>query len=888
MKTGHETRKAFIDYFKKQGHTHVTSSRLIPENDDTLLFANAGMNQFKNVFLGFEKRDYKRAVSSQKCVRAGGKHNDLENVGHTARHHTFFEMLGNFSFGDYFKKDAIHFGWDFLVNDLGLPKDRLSVTVFRDDDDAADIWHKQESVPKDRILRFDEKDNFWMMGDTGPCGPCSEIFFDHGPKVGCGRSDCKVGCSCDRFVEIWNLVFMQFDQSTKGRTALPNPSIDTGAGLERLSAVLQDVHNNYDTDLFTPLTAVSVSRIQKNIDINSTHSVAATRVLADHARATAFLIADGALPSNEGRGYVLRRIMRRAMRYGRKLNTKESMLLPVVLKTIELMHHAFPELRAQASLIEKTVRAEEDRFFQTLDQGTKILTEEIEALKARKQKIVGGSTVFKLYDTFGFPMDLTRVIANEQNLTIDESGFENLMEKARETAKASWKGAGISNNEAHLIKLVQEISPTSFVGYDSLMSSGIIKKLSNGISEVSELRTAEHGFVILDQTPFYAESGGQRGDKGILKLATAQANIIDCYKLNNVFIHEVYVKEGPLKIEDAALLLVNNSERRSTARNHSATHLLHAALREVLGTHVSQAGSFVAPDRLRFDFTHTSPITTEQLHSIAQIVNQKISLSIPVEHREMNYSDALKVGAMALFGEKYGDKVRVIKISDFSSELCGGTHVDNTSDIRVLVIMSEAGVSAGVRRIEAITGDMAIEYLRLNADETSRARDVLGQPLSWTKQLGLEGTKDFKPLEQIIRDQQNQIKILEKEIKALKAGSVDVEKILSSAKKFTGGRLIFVSMEVDDKEVLSQLNDHLKDKISSGIVILIGKGQDTHPISVSVTKDLTEKFNASKILQMVTNELGGRGGGRPDFAQGAVKSLQHISDAIKKIEDFLN
>jgi alanyl-tRNA synthetase len=885
--TGHEVRRTFIGYFIKNGHTAVPSSRLIPENDETLLFANAGMNQFKNSFLGLEQRPYVRAVSSQKCVRAGGKHNDLENVGHTARHHTFFEMLGNFSFGDYFKKESIHMGWELLTKEFNIPKDKLYVTVYKDDDEAADIWHKQEAVPKDRIFRFGDKDNFWMMGDTGPCGPCSEIFFDHGEKAGCGKPDCNVGCPCDRYVEIWNHVFMQYNQSESGRTRLPKPSVDTGAGLERISAVLQGVHNNYDTDLFTPLIEAAVSKNKTAITkANKNDILAACRVLADHSRATAFLIADGALPSNEGRGYVLRRIMRRGIRYGRKLNEVDSLLLPVVKEVINTMSATYSELKSQASLIEKTVKMEEERFLQTLDQGTAILNDEMNKLKKSGHTQVSGSVLFKLYDTFGFPMDLTRVIASENKLSVDEQGFESLMNKARETAKASWKGAALSKNEGHLIQLVQKAKVTEFTGYESTITNASVQLLSDGENIVDQLKAGQAGFVITDKTCFYAESGGQIGDTGELVQEKSKAQVIDCTKINDIHLHHVRVLEGAIKL-GSARLQVNESTRRSTARNHSATHLMHAALRKVLGTHVTQAGSLVTGDRTRFDFTHTGALSPQEVTEVEELVNAEISSAQFIENDVMTYKEAIAKGAMALFGEKYGDKVRVLKMGEFSTELCGGTHVKNTSDIRLFKIVSESGVSAGVRRVEAITGDMAAKYLFTNTQEALLARRMLGANVSWTKQLGLEEGESPQSLEAQVEVLLEQAKKLQKEIKSLKGSNIDIATLVKDAKEFPGGKFVYATVELDDREVLSQITDKVKDRIRSGVIIIVGKGTDSHPIIVSVTKDLQGKFNAGQLLQAVAQEMGGKGGGRPDFAQGAGRDLSKLEPARKIAEGML-
>jgi len=869
--TGHEIRSKFIKYFEKNGHTPVASSSLIPFGDDTLLFTNAGMNQFKNLFLGIETRPYKRAVTSQKCVRAGGKHNDLENVGFTARHHTFFEMLGNFSFGDYFKKDAIRFAWEFLTKELGIERDKLYVTVYTTDDEAADIWHDQEKIPRDRISRF-EADNFWMMGDTGPCGPCSEIFYDHGKEAGCGKPDCKVGCSCDRYVEIWNLVFMQYNQTADGkRTPLPKPSVDTGSGLERVAAVMQKKTNNYDTDLFEPL--VDIAKTFKELPISDTEAVTVYRVLADHARATAFLIADGAVPSNEGRGYVLRRIMRRAIRFGRKLSQKNNGILSAVVVNgvIAKMKDVYPELSLKRDLIAKTVSDEEDKFLQTLDHGTQILNQEIKTLQGKGKKVISGETLFKLYDTYGFPVDLTQVIAREHGFTADEKSFEQLMEKAKAIAKTTWKGSAISSNATHLIELSQKAGKTEFTGYDETETHAKILLLSNGGKVVSSLKKGEQGLAITDRTCFYGESGGQIGDQGILKFEKGSAKVIDATKTNDTVIHHLEVLEGELTNGKKIHLIVNESERRSTARNHSATHLLHAALRKVLGPHVTQAGSSVAPDRLRFDFTHSKPMSREELDQVEKLVNTEISLSRNVKTEEMNYQNAIKAGAMALFGEKYGDKVRVIQMGDFSTELCGGTHVHNTGDIRLFKVLSEAGVSSGVRRLEALTGDGALNYL-------------LGQSKELLAAKGASGSSD---VENYILKMIEENKKLEKEIRSLKGGQVDIDQLANFAKDITGGKFIYASVDLDDRDVLNDLNDRLKNKIRSGVIVLIGKGVESNPISVSVTKDLVSKYNAGKILQIIAAELGGRGGGRPDFAQGAVKDLSNLEGARIKAESIV-
>jgi alanyl-tRNA synthetase len=879
-----EVRDSFIQYFKKQGHTPIASSSLIPENDPTLLFTNAGMNQFKNAFLGLEKRDYVRAVSSQKCVRAGGKHNDLENVGFTARHHTFFEMLGNFSFGDYFKKEAIHFAWEFLTKELSIPKEKLYVTVFQTDDEAADIWHKQEGIPKARIFRFGEKDNFWRMGDTGPCGPCTEIFYDHGPKAG-KESDPFKGISSgeDRFVEIWNLVFMQFFEKAPGQMEpLPKPSVDTGSGLERVVAAMQGKLNNYDTDLFSPMieAACLKSKLQYGVDaeINS-----ALRVLADHSRSSSFLLADGALPSNEGRGYVLRRIMRRAIRYGRKISPKES-LMPLMMEALidSEMGKFYPELRQRKEHILTTIKDEESRFLTTLDQGTHILNEELKKLKTKNQKVVPGEILFKLYDTYGFPVDLTRLMAEEQGFSVNEKNFEEQMTQAKQLSKASWKGKGPAADEAHLITWSQAIhksfGATQFTGYETLSNSGKILSLSTGSEKSSLLKHGQSGLMICDKTPFYAESGGQVGDDGEFKTKSGKGIVRNTTKNHEVFIHHIEITDGEIKESDTIELIVNSTERRNTVANHSATHLMHSALRKVLGTHVTQAGSLVDAQKLRFDFTHNKSLSAAEIEQIENLVNAEIAKAIPVKPEVMSYKEAIATGAMALFGEKYGDQVRVLKMGDFSCELCGGTHVSNTSQIRLFKIISEGGVSAGVRRIEALTGEGALQLLIKNNHEFLKAKTAAG-------------IHDQKDLSTWIEERKEEIKSLEKEIKKAEGAKINIDDLAAKAKSFktkTGSaKIVLADLEIEDRDVLSQVTDHLKNKISTGIVVVIGKGESTHPLIVSVSKDLNPEFMAGKILQELAQIMGGKGGGRPDFAQGAAPDRNKIGEAFKKAEQLV-
>ncbi len=890
-----EIRQIFIDYFKKNGHREVASSSLVPENDATLLFANAGMNQFKNLFLGLEKRDYSRAVTSQKCVRAGGKHNDLENVGHTARHHTFFEMLGNFSFGDYFKKDAIHFAWDLLTKELQIPKDRLYVTVFTDDDEAADIWHKQEGVAKDRIYRFGEKDNFWRMGDTGPCGPCSEIFYDHGAEADDPENPSKMGGDGDRYVEIWNNVFMQFNEDASGRSPLPKPSVDTGGGLERWTAALQGHPNNYDTDLFQPIIqkAAQISKkeyvsdlrvLRKNKALSD--SVASLRVIADHSRATAFLIADGVMPANEGRGYVLRRIMRRAIRYGRTLTDDPSLLVQTINVVIHEMADFYPELKRSQALIQSTVKDEISRFLTTLDQGTEILNNEILGLEKRGQKVLDGQIVFKLYDTFGFPVDLTRLMVEEKGYRVDEESFNRNMEEARQKAKSHSKFKAISADAAHLVKLAQEVlgrdGVTGFVGYSATEAKSQVVALSTGSAVTSSLKEGDQGILVIKQTPFYAESGGQVGDKGEIITDTATFEVFDCTKQNDVFLHHGRVTKGSFKSGDTVRAEVTSSLRRATAANHSATHLLHAALRSRLGGSITQAGSSVDAERLRFDFTYNKPLTEADIAHVEELVNREISLARDVFVDEMEQKAAIAAGALALFGEKYGDRVRVVKMGSFSTELCGGTHVSNTSAIRLFKIMSENGVSAGVRRIEAATADGALNFFNKNQKENQAARLASGYQDGWIQYMQSTGPT----VSEWIENAKLTIKNLEREIKSLKGGAVDVDGLLSAAKPFVAGsikgRLITAVLDVDDRAVLSDLADKLKDKLQSGVVVLVGKSTDKHPIIVTVSKNLTENLSAGKILSAVASELKGKGGGRPDFAQGAGEDLSGLQSAFAK------
>lgn len=893
-----QVRDHFIQYFKRQGHVHVPSSSLIPENDPTLLFANAGMNQFKNLFLGLEDRGYKRAVTSQKCVRAGGKHNDLDNVGFTARHHTFFEMLGNFSFGDYFKKDAIHFAWELLTKEFQIPKDKLYVTVFETDDEAADIWHKQEGVPRDRIFRLGEKDNFWRMGDIGPCGPSSEIFFDHGPKAG-KESDPYKGILSgeDRFIEIWNLVFMQFDETSPGQlTPLPRPSVDTGSGLERVVAALQGHFNNYDTDLFAPMieTGCKISGLDYVRDPevlkskqNLFDQMAALRVLADHSRSVGFLIADGALPSNEGRGYVLRRILRRALRFGRKIAPNQSIFPSMVESLIQSMSSVYPELSSRKDHVLSTVRDEETRFLSTLDQGTEILHSELAHLQKSGKKILPGEVVFKLYDTFGFPSDLTQLMSQEKGFQTDISGFEAKMSEAKQKAKSSWKGKGLNSDEAHLIQWSQEVSklkgPTKFVGYDTLHAESKVLSLSNGKASAIHLTQGQGGHLVTAETPFYSEGGGQVGDVGeIYSHGQLVARVLNCIKKFDLHIHEIEVLTD-LKVNDPVELRVELAERRLTASNHSATHLLHSALRKVLGSHVTQAGSLVDSRKTRFDFTHNKALSREEVQKIEDLVNEQIRLALHVGVEMMGHKQALEKGAMALFGEKYGEEVRVLSMGSFSCELCGGTHVKNTAEIGLFKIVSESGVSAGVRRIEALTSQNAFNYLNHLAQESLEAKRKAGLSDSWDAVL----EKAPESLPMWIDKKMEEIKGLERELKKSKVSSLNVDEIFNGKTSFSlqgqQHELCVGVVPSDDRDALAQFTDQLKSKIKSGLVVTVGEGPNgARPLIVSVTSNLTPKIHAGNLIKTLSGKFGGKGGGRPDFAQGSLGTHSQ-----KDIQSFL-
>jgi alanyl-tRNA synthetase len=873
-----EIRKAFNGYFEGHGHKQVESSSLIPHNDPTLLFTNAGMNQFKNVFLGSESLAFNRAVTIQKCVRAGGKHNDLENVGYTTRHHTFFEMLGNFSFGDYFKKDAIHFAWDLLTNKMGIPKEKLYVTVFETDDEAADIWHKQEGVPRERIHRLGEKDNFWRMGDTGPCGPCSEIFYDHGPQAAL-NPNAPFGQDDNRYVEIWNLVFMQFFEDGTGLKALPKPSVDTGAGLERIAAVMQGVYDNYETDLFTPLIQkaceISGNRFS---DWQSTPELKATyKVIADHARATSFLMADGILPSNEGRGYVLRRIMRRAIRYAQKLSTNAHLFRDVCAVVTNEMAANYPALATQRATILSAVEMETQKFISTLHQGTQILEEYLHQLKNKGLNTVDGKMAFKLYDTFGFPLDLTQIMAREKNFQVAIKDFESEFEKARQKAKQARKSHALTANDQHLLEwtqgLAKKTGTTKFVGYNSLTS--VQQKplgMSNGSQSVSEFKEGQSGIVVFAETPFYAEGGGQSGDQGEITDGHNVLEVYDCTKMNDLHLHHFTVKSGTFRLDSAYNINVQTSVRRDTARNHSATHLLHAALKKVLGDKVGQAGSQVGPEKLRFDFNHNAAVTTVQLAEVEDLVNEQIYLNVPVQAQVQSYKEAVKQGAVAMFGEKYGDEVRVLSMGDFSKELCGGTHVHNTSEIGLFKIVSESSVSAGVRRIEALTGRIALAYLKKNTAENLRARKDLNLPTAWDSYLENETTT----VDAWVAQSQEQILQFKKQIQNLQSQSIDIESLLAKTitHPTTAGelRLLVESFDIEDRGVLSGIVDKLRDRSQNLVIVAVGAGAEQKPFLIACNKAL-KSVVCGNIAKELTQKFGGKGGGRPDYAQGSFEKF---------------
>ncbi len=874
--TGAQIRKIFLDYFKKNGHTVVDSSSLIPSNDPTLMFTTAGMVQFKDVFLGKDPRPYTRATSSQKCVRAGGKHNDLENVGFTARHHTFFEMLGNFSFGDYFKKDAIHFAWELVTKELKLPKDRLYVTVFETDDEAAEIWHKQEGVPLDRIYRFGEKDNFWSMGDTGPCGPCTELFIDRGEKYGCGKPTCKMGCDCDRYMEFWNLVFMQYDRDAEGKLhPLPKPSVDTGAGLERLASILQDVETNYDTDMFVDIIQKISKLAGKPYNPKTKdESVFSFRVIADHARATTFLIGDGVMPSNEGRGYVLRRIMRRAIRHGRKLGFDGPFLHQCCGFVIEQMKEAFPDLIEKRAFIERAVQAEEEQFFKTLDRGLGLLDEELKKLGAKNT--LPGTVAFTLYDTFGFPLDLTRTICEERKIAVDEKGFEAAMEKQREESRKHWKGTGDQELSAEWFTLADTLKKQGklpeFTGYEHLETEGETLAVIPSQAEDGSILT----LAVFSKTPFYGESGGQTGDRGRVSCASFEGEVVDVQKpVPELIVAHIKPKRGILKVGDRVTQTVSDETRALTARNHTATHMLQWALRKVLGNHVKQAGSLVTPELLRFDFSHFQAMTPAEIQLVEDLVNGKIWSGDSVEKRVMNKDQAVAAGAIAFFGEKYGDEVRVVRVGDYSTELCGGTHVNASSDIHLFKIASESGIAAGVRRIIAYTSKGAFQYLR---DQDLRLKSLRDQvKASSVDEIG-------NKIERLFEEQRELKKHIEK-LEGAQQGA-EIEELLSKAEMVSGVKVIsgVVAKSGDGMKKLREMADKLKQKEPASVSVLgiFEPGETAEkPFLVVAVGAKVAGVNAGEIIKGSAAEFGGKGGGKPDFAQAGGARASDLPVAVQ-------
>jgi alanyl-tRNA synthetase len=871
--TGNEARKIFIEYFKKHNHHNVRSSSLVPDNDPTLLFTNAGMVQFKRIFTGDEKREYSMAVTSQKCVRAGGKHNDLENVGYTARHHTFFEMLGNFSFGEYFKEKAVQFAWDLLINGYGLDQSKLWVSVYLDDDEAYELWRDEVGVPEDRIVRLGEEDNFWAMGDTGPCGPCSEIHIDRGEEFGCDRPDCAVGCECDRYLELWNLVFMQFEKDESGEMKpLPKPSIDTGLGLERIVSVLQNTKTNYETDLFVPIME-RVEELCGRKTYESQVTEVAMKVIADHSRSTAFLISDGVLPSNEGRGYVLRRIIRRAIRYGRNLGLKKPFLHHTIQKVFDLMGDAYPELRESSSFIFNVVKNEENQFLETLDNGIKLLDDSIKKLKKDKNNVIPGELIFKLYDTFGFPVDIIQDVTKDMDLSLDLDGFTKAMDKQKKRSKNKTKFEGVS--EAYKSLTTKGVK-TKFTGYDNFEDQSKLLIIVKDDKKIDSAKPGDKIELVTASTPFYAESGGQTGDSGIFLNDKCQIRIDSTFAdPSGITIHQGEVEKGEINDNDTFELIVDKDKRKNTANNHTATHILHYALRKVLGDHVKQSGSLVSHDRLRFDFTHFSQLSMDEIDNIVSIVNMRIRENYPVKTEEMSMDEASVSGATALFEEKYGDRVRVVSMDVFSKELCGGTHTERSGDIGVFKILSEEGIASGVRRIEAVTGSRAIK-------EIANDSMILKTAGSY-----LKDSKNNIPdkINALLKEK----KEMQKEIESLKTkiASKFVDNIDSEVKDVNGIRVLVKKVEIENPSQLRDLADKFKAKLKSGVILLGAESKGKVLLISIVTDDLTKKYKAGEIVKKAAGIVGGGGGGRPDMAQAGGSNPANLNKALNSVFDLI-
>ncbi len=886
QKTLNQIRETFLKYFEKNDHKIIESSNLVPNNDPTLMFANSGMVQFKNVFTGLEKRDYQRATTSQKCVRAGGKHNDLENVGYTPRHHTFFEMLGNFSFGDYFKEKAIHYAWDLITKDFGLDKKRLYVTVFHEDDEAFNYWKKIAGFNDDRIIRIATSDNFWSMGETGPCGPCSEIFYDHGDHLKGGLPGSKDEDG-NRFIEIWNLVFMQYEQISKEkRINLPKPSVDTGMGLERIAALLQGTHDNYETDHFKKLIQSTSDIVKKKPDQNNLSSF---RVIADHLRASSFLIAEGVLPSNEGRGYVLRRIMRRGMRHSHLLGSKNPVFYNLFETLKNEMSGNYPELKRAESLIKETLKMEEEKFLILLDRGIKILNDEITKI----DKVLPGDVAFKLYDTYGFPLDLTEDILRNKSLSIDTKKFQSLMQESRELAKKNWKGSGDAAVEDVWFGIKDKLGATEFLGYETNQAEGVILSLLKDNKEVKDLKSNDEGMIITNQTPFYGESGGQVGDTGEIISGDFRFEVKDVQKkLGDLFVHYGKVISGSIKINDSVEMKINEIRRNDTRAYHSATHLLHESLRRVLGTHVTQKGSLVEPSRLRFDFSHMKPISNDEINKIEQFVNSMVSKKTDVRTRLMTPDEAVENGALALFGEKYGEEVRVLSMGDdngkyFSTELCGGTHVKNTGDIGQFKITSQSSIAAGIRRIEALRDKQLEDYLNKKEKllhQSSEKNDELIKDLS--KQIISLGGKPNVDQS----DQKLLIKNLTKQLETLTVKSIlnDKKKNIIKDENIKGIKIRFQNVEGLPPKELRKLVDDGKKELNEGIIVVFASKDEKVGVAVGVTNQLTEKFDAVKFVKVSSEIIGGQGGGgRKDFAQAGGQDKNKINEAFKKIKSLI-
>ncbi len=873
---GSEIRKLFLEYFVGKGHRIVKSSSLIPKNDRTLLFTNAGMVQFKDVFLGVDKRDYKRATSAQKCVRAGGKHSDLENVGYTARHHTFFEMLGNFSFGDYFKSEAIDFAWELITEIFRLPTDRLWATVYEDDDEAFDIWNKNIGLSADRIVRLGEKDNFWAMGETGPCGPCSEIVIDQGESFACGKEGCRVGCDCDRYLELWNLVFMQYVRDSSGKlTNLPNPSIDTGMGLERITAVIQGVESNYDTDLLIGIIRDIEQIVGKSYGADLPTDIS-MRVIADHARAVTFLISDGVLPLNEGRGYVLRRILRRAVRHARMLGIKEPFLYRLASRVNEIMKDSYPEIEERMAFVEEVVRNEEMRFLETIDRGLELLNSEVQ--KRSKQKILPGDVVFKLYDTYGFPADLTEDIAREHGLEIDSAGFDKEMERQKKQSRLAWKGSGEEALTPMYKDFVAGGLGVIFTGYEKTTDTGRITAIIRNGELVDSIKEGESGEIITDITPFYGESGGQVGDKGAINGDSGSASVVGTTKpFINLIVHHIVVDKGTLWVGDKVELNVDERLRYGARTHHTTTHILHAVLRELLGSHVRQAGSLVAPERLRFDFTHFSTVGDDNIRKIEDTINDRVRWDDEVKiQSDVPYDEAIARGAIAIFEEKYGDAVRVVSIGDYSKELCGGTHLHTSGEIGLFKILHETSSAAGIRRIEAVAGESGWKVIRKQEETLNEASNLLKVPRS-----------DLIPrLRRVIEENI----IIKDEIEAYKSRMISskVGELLDKVEKVNGVNVLSAEVPGEGPEDLRRVWDDVRGRFKNGIAAFGCKSDGKAYILIGVTKELIDRYHAGKIVKELAGMIGGGGGGRADMAQAGGNMPDNLSVVLRKVYDIVS